>query len=169
MYDWRGVNSNGTSVEGEFGFYVYIRSFRQPEWKDFSDLGMFADQTLNMLAFADTADFVEWQHGFTPPSHLDLTDSELTVTGTAPITASELRMRAKSVEGYYQDLTFNLRVIQTPDGFGIDTPFDYIVEIEGVDISDRLSAPGVRFQHSLDIVRVNRYAVSDCNIPITKQ
>ena len=60
----RGVNPNGTSVEGEFGFYVYIRSFRQPEWKDFSDLGMFADQRLNMLAFADTADFVEWQHGF---------------------------------------------------------------------------------------------------------
>ena len=70
------------------------------------------------------------------------------------------------MRGNYQDLTFFLRVIQTPDGFGIDTPFDYIVEIEGVDISDRLSAPGVRFQHSLDIVRVNRYAVSDCNIPL---
>ena len=76
----RGINTNGASELGVFGFYVYVRTYRTPEWKDFKALSMYPNQVLNMFEFVENADEIEWAEGFTVPSNLYLDDNgKLTV------------------------------------------------------------------------------------------
>ena len=63
----RGINNNGASLAGSFGFYVYVRELRAPEWKDFEKLSMYHNQELNMFAYVEGAEEIEWQEGFTVP------------------------------------------------------------------------------------------------------
>ena len=73
----RGINRNGTSDFGACGFYVYVREVQTPVWKAFESLSMYEDQELNMCAFVENADEVQWQHGFTPPSNVELVNGKL--------------------------------------------------------------------------------------------
>ena len=66
----RAINNNGASLAGSFGFYVYVRELRAPEWKNFDKLSMYHDQVLNMFAYVDGAEEITWQDGFTPPAAL---------------------------------------------------------------------------------------------------
>ena len=71
----RGINRAGASELDRFRFYIYVRTHRTPQWKDFESLSKYADQKLNMLEFVKDADFLEWQHGFTPPSDVNLDEN----------------------------------------------------------------------------------------------
>ena len=71
----RGVSRTGASQMEQFGFYIYVQTHRTPQWKDFESLSKYPEQVLNMLELVDDADFVEWQHGFRPPSDVNLDDN----------------------------------------------------------------------------------------------
>ena len=79
----------------------------------------------------------------------------------------ELKLRAKSRDGYFQDKTFSVSVYPRrqaiPTG---DNAVRQRVEIEGINITDRLQDNGVVFQNSLDLVRWNKYKVAECSIPL---
>ena len=161
----RGINYVGDTEKGSFGFYIYIRTERSPQWKSFASLSMYPDQKLNMFAYCDDADTIEWPHGFSVPSHLNMSNGVISVIGDFPETATQLKLRARSIEGYFQDYTFDLFVIEKAQIYPRDTPFRYRIEIEGIDITSRLLT-GLGIQNSLDLIRVNRYTVADCNIPL---
>ena len=80
---------------------------------------------------------------------------------------TEVKLRARSRDGYFQDHTFHLSIF--PKRQDIPAGSHHIrqrIEIEGIDITTRLKNPGVTFQNSLDVVRINKYVVADCNIPL---
>lgn len=77
-----------------------------------------------------------------------------------------LKLRAKSRDGYIEDIAFDLSIIARDTGIESNTPFRHRVEIEGINISSRLIDPGVSLQNSLDTIRLNRYAVSNTSIPL---
>ena len=76
----RAINNNGASLAGRFGFYVYVRERRSPEWKHFEKLSMYHNQELNMFAYVENADEIAWQEGFTPPPDVVLENGKLKVT-----------------------------------------------------------------------------------------
>ena len=131
-----------------------------------SGLSIYPNQKLNMFAYCDNAENIDWKHGFTAPEHLEMNEGIIGVVGEYPETPTRVELRARSIEGYYEDYDFDIYVIERDQGYPPSTPFRYKVEIEGVDITDRLEDPGVNFQNSLDLIRINRYTVADCNIPL---
>lgn len=78
-----------------------------------------------------------------------------------------LKFRARSRDNYFEDHAFDLSIfprrLDIPVG---ENARRQRVEIEGIDITTRLLSPGVVFQNSLDLVQLNKYTVSDCNIPL---
>ena len=78
----------------------------------------------------------------------------------------QLKLRARSVEGYYQDFSFDLNTITPISDRNVDTPFLFRVDVQGINITHRLLAPGVVIQNALDLIHINKYTVSDCNIPL---
>lgn len=76
----RGINTNGASLTGSFGFYVYVRELRAPEWKNFEKLSMYHNQALNMFAYCEGADEIEWQEGFTPPTDVVLENGKIKIS-----------------------------------------------------------------------------------------
>ena len=165
----RGINYVGDTEKNTFGFYVYVQEVRRPQWRDFESLSMYPNMELNMFAYCENADTLDWLHGFTIPSHLEMTDGVISVMGTFPETATEIKLRARSIEGYYEDYVFDLFVIEQDEGYPANTPPRYKVEIEGVDITSYLGEGGVGFSNSLDLIRINRYTVADCNIPLNNE
>ena len=75
----RAINNTGASVAGHFGFYIYVRELRSPEWKNFDKLSVYHNQELNMYAYLEGADDIEWQAGFTPPDTVELENGKLKV------------------------------------------------------------------------------------------
>ena len=76
----RAINRNGASDPGSFGFYIYVRELRSPQWKAFKALSMYHNQELNMFAYVEDADEIEWQEGFTPPTDVTLENGKLKPT-----------------------------------------------------------------------------------------
>ena len=80
---------------------------------------------------------------------------------------TELKLRARSRDGYFQDHTFDLSIFPKRQDIPVgDHHIRQRVEIEGIDVTARLKKPGVVFQNALDLVRLNKYTVADCNIPL---
>ena len=77
----RGLNHNGASDSGVFGFYIYIDQHRSPNWKDFDALSMYSNQELNLFKFVDDADEIEWQYDWMPPGTLLLENGILKPSG----------------------------------------------------------------------------------------
>ena len=73
----RGINRNGASVAGSCGFYVYVRELRGPVWKDFEKISIYPNQELNMHAYVEGADTIEWQEGFSAPTGFVLEDGKV--------------------------------------------------------------------------------------------
>ena len=80
--------------------------------------------------------------------------------------ATQLKLRARSVEGYFQDYTFDLNVLSLIPDYDVSTPFRFRIEIEGIDVTQRLLKPGIVIQSNLDFIRINEFTVGDCNIPL---
>ena len=80
--------------------------------------------------------------------------------------ATQLKLRARSVEGYFQDYTFDLNVLSLIPDHDVSTPFRFRIEIEGINVTQRLLKPGIVIQSSLDFIRINEFTVGDCNIPL---
>ena len=162
----RGLNANGDSGKDAFGFYIYVRDVQRPQWREFTSLSMYPNQKLNMFAYCEDAENINWKHGFSVPSHFEMHEGIIGVIGEFPETPTRVELRAKSIEGYYEDYAFDIFVINRDEGYPPSTPFRYKVEIEGIDITDYLADDGVSFQNSLDLIRVNQFTVADCNIPL---
>ena len=73
----RGINRNGASDIGACGFYAYVREPETPQWRDFDSLSMYEDQALNMFAFVENADEIQWQHGVTPPPNVEMVNGKI--------------------------------------------------------------------------------------------
>ena len=73
----RGINTNGASLAGSFGFYIYVRERRSPEWKNFKKLSMYHNQVLNMHAYVEGADEIEWQDGAKVPPDVVLEQDKI--------------------------------------------------------------------------------------------
>ena len=81
--------------------------------------------------------------------------------------ARVLKFRARSRDGYFQDHIFDVSIFPKRQHIPIgDHHIRQRVEIEGIDVTARLTKPGVTFQNALDLVRINKHIVSDCNIPL---
>ena len=77
-----------------------------------------------------------------------------------------LKLRAKSRDGYFEDIEFDLSVIPLDPNIPASTAFRHRIEIEGIDISNRITEPGVVINKSLDLIHINKQKVAKCNIPL---
>ena len=77
-----------------------------------------------------------------------------------------IKLRARSKDGYFEDIEFDLSVIEQDPTIERDAPIRYRIEVEGHSLSGRFSNKGVSFQNSLDITYINQYKVSNCNISL---
>lgn len=73
----RGINNNGASLAGSFGFYVYVRELRSPEWKKFGKLSMYHNQEINLHAYVEGAETIEWQKGADVPDGVVLENGKI--------------------------------------------------------------------------------------------
>ena len=161
----RGINQNGITDENAFSFYIYLEQLRTPRWKALQSLNMFANQELNMFAYCQDADTIEWQHGFTPPTDLILTDGVFTVTGANDPTTYTVSLRAKAREGTFEDITFTLNILPSERtvSFLSTTPYRLRTLIEGIDITwDVLNTSNIK--GSLDSLKVNVYVRGEATI-----
>ena len=94
----RAINVNGASVAGSFGFYVYVRELRSPRWLDFEKLSIYHNQKLNMHAYVEDADEIQWQEGFNVPPEISLADGVLSIVPTVPVRVTGLVLSAENRE-----------------------------------------------------------------------
>ena len=161
----RGINQNGITDENAFSFYIYLEQLRTPRWKALQSLNMFANQKLNMFAYCQDADTIEWQHGFTPPTDLTLTDGVFTITGDNYAATNTVSLRARARQGTFEDITFTLNILPTEitQPFRRNTPYRFRTLIEGIDITgDILNTSNIK--GSLDPLKVNVYIRGEATI-----
>ena len=80
---------------------------------------------------------------------------------------TELKLRARSRDGYFQDHTFSLSVLpKRQDIPDVETHIRHRIVIEGIDVTSRYKKPNLTFKNALDLVRINKYTTSECTIPL---
>ena len=158
-----GINPHG--ITETLGFYLIIEPIPEPRWVQ-SEICIYENQIVNLLELTENADEVVWKRRTTPPTELEITDSRLSLTGTATATEYELEVTAWK-DSQFTDHTLNLTLIdETERPATNETPAGWKVEIEGIDVTDDLNASPTISQ-SLDAYRVNEYVFDTCQIELT--
>ena len=73
-----------------------------PVWKSFDSLNMIATQALNMFAYCEGADAISWQHNFTVPTDIELTDGILRITGDSFQTENTFEIACQNTWGRFR-------------------------------------------------------------------
>ena len=167
----RAINQNGATLENTFFFYIQIHAARVPDWKDFQAINMVASQKLNMFTYCEDADMISWQHGFTVPTDIDLTDGVLSITGTGYDTENTIKLRAKNLQGGFADIEFTLNIfpLDRLSGFEIDTAFRFKVYVDGIAVPDSDILNTSNINASLDSLRVNAYKTGQATVNLKSE
>ena len=166
----RGINQNGVTTENGFGFYVFVPRLQTPQWKDFDALNMFLDQSLNMFAYVENADKINWQHGFTVPTDIELSDGKIQITGDAYATPNTLKLRASTRRaGTFADITFTLNIVSNTSNPDLAThPFRFRTLVEDIDIT-RYVRETSEINNSLDIIKVNAFKRGEATVNLSDE
>ena len=167
----RAINPSGITGENEFFFYVQVKRQRLPVWKSFDSLNMIATQKLNMFAYCEGADVISWQHNFTVPTDIALTDGILRISGDSFQTENTLKLRAKTLAGGFADIQFTLNILslQRLSAFELDTAFRYKIYVEGVEIPDADILKTSDINAALDALLVNAYKRGETTVDLKSE
>ena len=154
-----GINDRG--ISDTLSFYLIVEPLPAPSWLPTTDICMYESQILNLLEFCEDADTVHWKNGFSVPSELDITDSQISLTGTPQATYT-LEVTARK-RHQTTDQTLHLSIIREQDEFLEELKEGFKVEIEGIDVSHHLRND-IPISQSLDVVRINEYSLDNCQI-----
>ena len=154
-----GINDRG--ISNTLAFYLSVEPLPAPTWFPTTEICMYESQTLNLLEFCEDADTVDWKSGFSAPSELDITESQISLIGTPqPTYTLELTARKRHQT---TDRTLQLSIVREQDGFLEELKEGFKVEIEGIDVSHHLRND-IPISQSLDVVRINEYSLDNCQI-----
>ena len=164
----RAINQNGISPENALYFYIYVERLRQVAWKKFSVLNMFSDQELNMFAYCDDADMIDWQHGFRVPTDIEIADGIIGVTGDNYEAINTIKLRARTRQGTFADITFTLNIFSSDSikAFTPNTSFRYRAMIEGVQLQANHVLATSNITSSLDWVTPNVFKRGEAEIQL---
>ena len=155
-----GINQHG--ITETLRFYLIIEPIPEPTWIQ-SEICIYENQTVNLLELTKNANEVIWKRLTTPPTELNITDSQLSLTGTATQTEYELAVTAWK-DSQFTDNTLTLTLIDEAERPEATERLDtFKITIEGIDVSnDLFQVP--RISQSLDAYRVNEYVYDTCQI-----
>ena len=162
----RGINQNGITDENAFYFHIFVPKLRTPVWKQFDRLNMFDDQKLDMFAYCEHADTIEWLHGSTVPTDIDLTDGIIHLTGDAFADSNPIELRASTLQGTFEDIRFTLNIFSAERIVPL-TPTDafrFRILIGGVEITANDVIDTSNINASLDLKNVNVFKRGEATI-----
>ena len=144
-------------------FYVQVKGSVIPTWHNVKKLSMREGQEINFFEYVRDADTLEAAPGNALDSFLELENGILRVVGDG--TSAELTLRAGTYDGFFSDTVIDLTIIGRFEDTSILNVIDYVVEIEGIDVTDHLvreNFPSIN--QSLDWVKLNEFKRGRLNV-----
>ena len=151
-----GINYIGATPFYGCMFYVQVKSETIPTWYNVEKLSMRDDQEINLFEYVRNADTIEAADADDFPDSLALENGILTASGDAA--SVEATLRAGTSDGFFSDKVIAFTIIPRSADTSILNVIDYVVEIEGIDVTEHLvreSFPATN--KSLDWVRLNEF------------
>ena len=167
----RGINQNGITDENAFYFHIFVEKLRTPAWKAFDRLNMFADQKLDMFAYCENADKIEWKHGATLPTDIASVDGVIQVTGDAFADSNPIELRASTLQGTFEDISFTLNIFSADRVLPLKPTdaFRFRILIGGVEVSANDVIDTSNINASLDLKNVNVFKRGEATINLNSR
>lgn len=162
-----GINHVGASSFYGCMFYIQVKGTEKdiPVWENFTKLVIRKDQEINFFEYVRNADTILPVTGSNIDSFIQIENGILRVSGDGNSTT--IRLRAGSDAGYYADKEIDIAIIKDFEDTSILNVVDYIVEIEGINVTEHLvreNFPSI--SHSLDWVKLNQFKRGRCSVSL---